>query len=261
MLLFIACKDQDSSISEKTTPAQTSEFFWKADSLGDICFENSVMLLPIDFESENEFSQNRYISFHTGHNKNHIYEGTVSEIVKASATDSTGEIGYSRYVLSGSCGSIVFKAEAFDVMKRPVGTADSIVGQISLDFFKGKTVMIDFKEKSLTLYHDLTRSGVFNFQPYDIYLNHKIILPVIINNKRQRFLLNPQSALFVVFNPGEAPGPVSVGNKTWDVPDTRMVSDANPDFDGIMGYAFLKDKIVMVCPEKQEICILDTITE
>lgn len=262
ILTLTACNEQDKRPEKETTQEQTSDFLWKADSLGEVYFEHSTMLLPVKFDAENQDSGNYYVSFYPGHNNNQLYDDVAQRIGKViSNEDSTSYSNPGINDVSGYVGNIRFDTVTFPVLKRPSGVSDSIVGEVSLDFFAGDHVLINFRDQSIQLYDDLSAWSGYDFQPYEIYLDHKIILPVSINKAKYPFLFNPHSALFVMFNPDNPPGPVSIGDNTWNTPDTRQVSDANPDFEGILGYAFLKDKIVIIAPDKQQICISDKMFE
>jgi hypothetical protein len=63
-LSLIACNNQERHSEKETTQEQTSDFFWKADSLGEVYFEHSTMLLPVKFETEIQDSGNYYLSFY-----------------------------------------------------------------------------------------------------------------------------------------------------------------------------------------------------
>ncbi|MEA3447925.1 MAG: hypothetical protein U9Q98_05685 [Bacteroidota bacterium] len=261
-LSFISCNKQEGDSEKETTQERTSDFFWKADSLGEVYFEHSTMLLPVKFNAENKDSGNYYLSFYPGHNSNHMYSDFAQRIGKViSNKDSTSYSTFEINDVSGYVGDIRFNTVTFPVSERPSGVSDSIVGEVSLDFFTGNHVLINFRDQAIQLYDDLSAWSGYDFQPYEIYLNHKIILTVSINKAKYPFLFNPHSALFVMFNPENPPGPVSIGDNTWNTPDTRQVNDANPYFEGILGYAFLKDKIVIIAPDKQQICISDKMFE
>ncbi len=264
LFMVVACNNQDNKRGENLKPVQEVNFLWKADSLGKVYFEHSTMLLPVKLNQDQQESKNYYVSLFSGHNNTQIYDDYASDIgnLQKIPDSSRSFNNYEIKNISGSFGEITFESETFPVLKRPAGIPDSIVGKISLDFFSNQYVNINFKDRLIRLYDDLGGTDeVFNFQSYDLYLNQKIILPVLINNKTQRFLFNPQSALFVVFNPDNQPGPLTIGGETFSVPDTRKVNNANPEFDGIMGYAFLNNKNVIINPGKKQICISDKIPE
>ncbi|MDA3819454.1 MAG: hypothetical protein PF590_03160, partial [Candidatus Delongbacteria bacterium] len=188
-LSLIACNNQERHSEKETTQEQTSDFFWKADSLGEVYFEHSTMLLPVKFETEIQDSGNYYLSFYPGHNINHLYYNFAQHIGKViSNKDSTSHSNFEINDVSGCLGNILFDSVTFLVLKRPSGVSDSIVGEVSLDFFTGNHVLINFRDQAIHLYDDLSAWSGYDFQPYEIYLNHKIILPVSINKAKYLFL-------------------------------------------------------------------------
>lgn len=261
-LIILACNNQKSPQDKDIQQIKNSRFYWKADSLGDLYFKHAAMLLPVDFDQDMPSSQSTYVTFFMGINNNLIYEhyaSNLGNIIKSK--DSTRKAPDYLKAVEGQIGNIPFSAENMPVINNSSGINDSIIGQISLDYFIDDELLVNFNERYIQTCNKFPWSDTCHFETYDIYLDRKIILPVTMNNKTLHFLLNPQSALFVVFNPETTAGAVSTGNKTWDVPDTRTVDDANPAFDGILGYTFLKDKCLLLRPGKKQICILDTIPE
>ncbi|MFO7790253.1 MAG: hypothetical protein R6V32_06755 [Bacteroidales bacterium] len=261
-VVILACNNQKTSPDKDAPQINESRFFWKPDSLGDIYFKHAAMLLPVDFDQDKTSSQSTYVNFFMGINNNLIYEHyapNLGDIIKAS--DSTPKAPDYLQLVDGRIGDIPFNAEKMPVINKSSGINDSIIGQISLDYFMDDELLVNFNERYIQTCNKFPWSDTCHFETYDIYLDRKIILPVTMHDKTLDFLLNPQSALFVVFNPDAIAGPVATGNQTWAVPDTRTVDDANPAFDGILGYAFLKDKCLLLRPGKKQICVLDTIPE
>ncbi|HKK68703.1 MAG TPA: hypothetical protein VJ946_10835 [Bacteroidales bacterium] len=254
-LAVMGCQPSDrKNISEEPIVNEAS-FIWKGDSLGNFYHSHSKILLPVAFDQT--CTREAYFTLHHGIKTQNIYTDFADSVgtLSANKDSSTAED------ISGKLGTICFGPKRFNVIPRDNNTPDSIAGEISLDFFSGKEIMINFRERKIKTCTDFRCVDSCKFDKYSIYMDSKMLIPVKINNQEYTFLLNPESALYVIFNPIDEPSEIAFCGKSWNVPDSRTVSDANPAFHGILGLAFLKDKIMIIRPEEKEFCVLNELPE
>jgi hypothetical protein len=257
--LFLAGCQQSGKKKKSDEPVvNEASFIWKGDSLGNFYYANSKVLIPVAFDRP--CTRQSYFTLHHGIKTQNLYmdfADSVGTVTKENDSISGGTADN----VSGRLGTICFGPKRFDILPRTRNTPDSIAGAISLDFFTGKEVMINFPERKIKTCSEFSCLDTCHFDKYSIYMDSKILVPVKMNNKDYTFLLNPESALYVIFNPDTETGEIEFCGNTWNAPDKRTVSDANPAFHGILGLAFLKDKVLVIRPEAKELCVLNEFPE
>ncbi|MFP4663642.1 MAG: hypothetical protein ACLFM1_04370 [Bacteroidales bacterium] len=255
-LAFFACQHPENKIKPEPTDIKEAAFIWKSDSLGDYYHKHSKILIPVEFERP--YTRKSYLSLNNGLGRHSIYHDFADTVGELKSKD-TSMITVDN--VSGKLGEIDFGPVAFQVSKRTGSEPDSIAGEISLDFFKGRDLLIDFKDGCIQIADYFPWSEKMEFVEYQVYHDDKILIPVKMSDLDMTFLLNPESTLFVVFNPECDLSEIRIATQIWQIPDRRSISDPNPAFDGILGYSFLKDKKLLIRPDDSLIAILDSIPE
>lgn len=256
-LMFLAC-NSDNEKQNVFPSIQETSFIWKGDSLGSYYCTHSGMLLPVVFDKIT--GANIFINLETGYNNTAVFEDYANEIGILS-TDSISGLYNSVSDVSGSIGEIAFGPCSFPVSHRIYAKEDSIVGNVTFDFFDKQELLIDFKNGIVSVADSIKLPEGVEKVEYEIYLGKKILIPIKMNEDTLMFLLNPQSELYVALNINKPTGSLFIGNQKFVEPNSRTVDDVNPAFDGILGYAFLKDKILWINPAQKKLCILDKIAE
>jgi hypothetical protein len=247
LVLFQACQ-LDKKQKEDVTIVYESEFLWKGDSLGNSYFDHSAIIIPV--EPEKVCTRKTYLQLQTGVKQQYIYDDFIDTL-----TSETQDIDDVEIAFSGDIGNYRFDSVKMPLVFRQYSAADSIIGCVGFDFFSTKQVMLDFKNQQIAFGESFDTENKQAI-PYKIYLEHKLLVPVSLNGKEVHFLCNPLSPLYVVFNQMNITE-MKIGTNAYSVPNTQSIEDANPAFQGILGYAFFKDKRLIVDTENQEIFILD----
>ncbi|MEA1873887.1 MAG: hypothetical protein U9N51_05590 [Bacteroidota bacterium] len=247
VLLFQACKPKKNNEKNEAI-VHSSEFLWKGDSLGNIFFENSAIIIPV--EPEKVCSRKTYLQLQAGVSQHYIYE----DFIDSSFFENTN-IDEPAFLFSGDIGDYHFDSVQMPLVFRQYSAADSLIGCVGFDFFNTKQVLLNFKNQSIQ-FADKFETGNSSPIPYTVYLEHKLLIPVSLNGREVMFLCNPLSPLYVVFNHLNVTK-VEVGGDPYSAPNTQVIDDANPAFQGILGHAFFKDKRLIVDTENQEVFILD----
>lgn len=255
--MFLACNSNNET--QTNFPSiQEASFIWKGDSLGSYYCTHSGMLLPVTFDKIT--GKNIFINLETGYNNTAVFEDYANEIGIIS-TDSVSGLHNFVSDVSGSIGEISFGPRSFPVSHRGYANKDSIVGNLTFDFFEEQELLIDFENGIVSVADSIRIPEDVEKVEYEIYLDRKILIPIKMNEDTLMFLLNPQSELYVALNINKSAENLFIGNQKFGEPNSRNVDDVNPAFDGILGYAFLKDKILWINPAQKKLCILDKIAE
>ncbi|MDA3909913.1 MAG: hypothetical protein PF448_00975 [Bacteroidales bacterium] len=245
-VVFLNACQPDSS--REDTEVFSSNFVWKGDSLGNSYFDHSAIIIPV--EPEKVCTRKTYLQLQSGINQHYIYE----DFIDSFPVQNT-ELNEPELTFSGEIGTYRFDSIQMPLVFRQYSVADSVIGCVGFDFFETKQVLLDFKNQRIEFADEFdteNRQAI----PYKIYLEHKLLIPVSLNGKEVFFLCNPLSPLYVVFNQLNI-NEMKIGENTYATPNTQSIEDANPAFRGILGYAFFKDKRLIVDTESQSIYILD----
>jgi len=247
VVLFQACQPKRSREKDQEA-VLSSEFLWKGDSLGNSYFDHSSIIIPV--EPEKVCTRKTYLQLQTGVKQQYIYEDFIDTL-----TPELQDVDDLEITFSGDIGNYRFDSMKMPLVFRQYSAADSIIGCVGFDFFNTKQVMLDFKNQRIQFADKFDTENCSPI-PYKIYLEHKLLVPVSLNGKEVLFLCNPLSPLYVVFNQMNITE-MKIGTNAYSIPNTQTIEDANPAFQGILGYAFFKDKRLLVDTEKQDIFILD----
>ena len=239
-LFTVSCKHD---APKPESASHSVEFVWKGDTLGSTYYPNSAILIPV--EPERACTRKTYLQFQAGVDNNMIYSDFAREL---------GESGEEKSLqLKGTAGSIALDSLVLTEVQRYFTGEDTVIGSMSFDAFPGQNVLIDFVNNTLNVDGSLVPEDGIEAVTYEVYLEKKILVPVTMGGKPYKFLLSPQSPLYVIFN--KTPEDIIIGRETFTKPESQFIDDANPAFDGILGYAFLKDKKLWVNTEDQLISI------
>lgn len=256
IILFIACNNSDNKTDTQLYDINKSSFIWRGDSLGNFYHSHSNILLPVEIDNSLTKS-NIYFILNTGINNSFLFLDFARNSDKLSKDPNSEFFVDSIMEISGKIDEIKFGPVTFPVYDRYNNLQDSIIGQISLDFFSDNEILIDFTKHSISVSENFCIEDDCNFVKYKTYLDKKIIIPITADNKTYDFLLNPQSALYVAFNNSFNASEIKIGKFSFLSPENKNINNANPAFDGILGYAFLKNKKIIIRPNKQEICVIN----
>ncbi len=245
LLVFAACKPNRNN--EETSAFET-EFLWKGDSLGSSYYPKSALLIPV--EPQRECTRKTYLQLQTGVHQSYIYDDFLIR------RDENEEPESDMAFFSGQIGGMQIDSAELPIVVRNYHSEDSIIGCVGIDFFHKKMVLIDFENELVRFADHFNVPDSIKPLAYSVYLENKLLIPATMAGESVKFLCNPSSPLYVVFNYMD-PGNIKIGNAEYAAPQTQMVENANPAFVGILGYAFFKDKVLIVDSENEQLFILN----
>jgi hypothetical protein len=244
-LAVLSCNKPKTSENELVV----QDFYWRGDSIGGSYYDHSSIIIPVEFERA--CTRKTFLQLQSGIRQNVIFDDFIHEFDSLSIEAEPQDSVY----LSGEIGNFNFDAIPMELIHRQFQKNDSVVGNVGIDFFESKQLIIDFVQQTFSIVEDYPLPETCKPETYELYLDNKILVPVLLNGKRKLFLYNPQSPLYVAFNETKA-SELSFGGHVFSAPEIKSVENANPDFNGVLGYAFLKDKKVWIDTKSQQICIV-----
>ncbi len=235
-VIAFSCSQQNKTENKEENPSVS--FVWRGDTLGSSYYPYSAMLLPL---KDDAAGTTNYFQFQTVLSNRLMYEDFVK------TTDL--KVKDNSVIFSGTVGNVALDSLNLTLTGRRIVPDDSIIGCVGLNVFENQCLLMDFSNQSIVVDKDIPVNETATPVKYEIYLEKKLLIPVEMDGKQYKFLLNPESPLYVIFN--ESPAKcetrkLSIGNKTFTPPEYQYIDDATQGFDGVLGYAFLKDKKVWI---------------
>ncbi len=187
-----------------TSESKPIHFDWANDSIGNYYEKQTAMTIPLKIKG---FDHRFYMQFDTGSPFSFIYEKDfkslkalgipLNEVIK----DKERYIEHLDFVLSDAH----IKASMIKILPNYGNVFDKNdtipkikIGTIGSDFMDNRIIVIDFTNQKIRLFNKRPpwMLKLSNFKPFDYTARRRIMLPVIIDNKKYEFLYDSGCSAF-----------------------------------------------------------------